>query len=86
MQVKVKFYGSLRKLTRAKEINVEVPEGSSVMELITHLSDIYGEEFEREVIDKGKIKRLVRIALNEEDIEDLSEKLEEGDEVSFTSR
>jgi len=82
----VKFYGSLRKLTRAKEINVEVPEGSSVMELITHLSDIYGEEFEREVIDKGKIKRLVRIALNEEDIEDLSEKLEEGDEVSFTSR
>ncbi|HDI10241.1 MAG TPA: MoaD/ThiS family protein [Euryarchaeota archaeon] len=86
MQVKVKFYGSLRKLTRAKEINVEVPEGSSVMELITYLSDIYGEEFEREVIDKGKIKRLVRIALNEEDIEDLSEKLEEGDEVSFTSR
>jgi len=82
----VKFYGSLRKLTRAKEINVEVPEGSSVMELITYLSDIYGEEFEREVIDKGKIKRLVRIALNEEDIEDLSEKLEEGDEVSFTSR
>jgi len=86
LQVKVKFYGSLRKLTRAKEINVEVPEGSSVMELITYLSDIYGEEFEREVIDKGKIKRLVRIALNEEDIEDLSEKLEEGDEVSFTSR
>jgi len=42
MRVKVKFSGSLSQLTACTEAEVELPEGSSVLELVQELTNRFG--------------------------------------------
>ena len=52
MRVKVKFFASIREITGKKEEDVEVPDNTTVEELIEILSSKYGREFSDYVYDE----------------------------------
>ena len=52
MKVRVKFYAVLREITGLKETDIELPEGSTVTDLLEELFNRFGDSFKKYVYDK----------------------------------
>ena len=88
LTVSVTFFGVYRLITTQSEIEVTLPSGSTVQDLIDRLALQYGEGFLDHLIDRssGKPWNLMGVALNGEilsDIQDFERPLRAGDEVLF---
>lgn len=87
MRVTVKFFTSLREIVGKKEEEFEFSKGTTIKELLRHLSETYGQSF-REYIynERGRVKSHLQFLINGKSIETLKgfeTKLEEGDKIAI---
>ena len=82
-KVNVKFFGAAVEAAN-RQTGTEV-DATNVRELLTRLSDNFGDSFKRKILDpKGEPQSFVNIYVNSKDIrhlEDLETPLHDGDEV-----
>jgi len=87
MEVKVKFFTSLREITGKKEDEIQSPKIFTVEELLDNLSKKYGREFTEYLYDeKGEVRSYIQILINGRGIKALQgfeTKLKEGDVVAI---
>lgn len=86
MKVRVHYLGPVRVRLNKKEEEINVPEKTSLLDLLRNLSDTYGEWFRREVLEddeknirQGMVITVNGIALGQ--LGGLAARLKEGDEV-----
>lgn len=56
MQVKILYFGLLRRVVSEKEEVVELPEGSSVRDLVAILVEKHGAEFQGRLFNQGGLQ------------------------------
>lgn len=67
--VKIRIPGILNSITKTKLVEIDIgQEDITVKQVIAELSRVYGPEFERKILEDGKLRRFVNIYLNGEDI------------------
>lgn len=84
MSVNVRIPTPLRKFTGGAE--VVAADGSTVGDVLAHLSEAHPGLGKRLYDDDGNVRRFVNIFANDEDIrflDELDTEVEEGDEVSL---
>lgn len=65
LAVTVRFYGIIRDVVDGPQVEVHLPQGSTVIDLIRSLADKYGEKFvERVMNSHGGLKTYVRVFVN----------------------
>jgi MoaD family protein len=70
--VKVKFMGDLRAIVGKRETTTNLPQGSTVKDLLTSLCDNYGEAFTARVLNQmGNLEHYVLVFLNGKNIKEL---------------
>ena len=70
--VKVKFMGDLRAIVGRRETTTNLPQGSTVKDLLTSLSNNYGEVFRSRVLNPmGNLEHYVLVFLNGKNIKEL---------------
>ena len=84
VSIKVKFMGDLRAVVRNRDLKMTLPQGSSVGDLLTFLSDSFGDPFTSWVFSgPGKLHHYILIFLNGQNIKDvggLATKLGDGED------
>jgi molybdopterin synthase sulfur carrier subunit len=87
MRIKVRFYGSLYELLNTREVDLELPDGSSLRTLIEVINSKLNPNFSRTLLDeRGGIRGSYVILLNGSAVRDdpLDKvKLNNGDVVAF---
>ncbi|MQL50758.1 hypothetical protein GFC01_00370 [Desulfofundulus thermobenzoicus] len=86
--ISVVFQGNYRLLTGQGRVEIQLPQGSSVNDLIAYLADRYGGDLRDQLIDPGtgKVWSLMALAVNGKilnSVEKFSLILKTGDEVLF---
>lgn len=70
--IKLKFMGDLRAIVKNREATTTLPKGSTVKDLLTSLSNHYGEVFSSRVLNPmGNLEHYVLVFLNGKNIKDL---------------
>lgn len=64
--MRVKFFASLREITKVKETEVEAPDIES---LLNKLVEMYGRQFRNAIFEDGKIRKFFKILHNGRDID-----------------
>jgi MoaD family protein len=84
VKVEITFYGALTKLTKNKNIEMNV---SALKEALSTLALKYGDQFKDRIYDeKGKVRRFINIYVNGKDIRYLNHintQFKNGDKVSI---
>ena len=85
MALSVNLYGLLRVLIGRQEM--ELPwQGGTLREMIAQMADQYGKVVRDELLDeKGELDRAYAVFIKGERVDDLSVRIEEGNEVVITS-
>ncbi len=84
MRVLFKSFGPIRRLLGKKIIEVEVPEDSTVRQVIDFIVKQRGEELHRLIMDKDRISGNLIVILNKKDVDTLGGvdiAVSEGDEI-----
>jgi MoaD family protein len=84
--VRFKSFGPVRRLLGQQIIELDVPEGSTVLQVVRHMVELGGEPLRDLVIDNGKIDANLIIMLNKRDVSTLGGvdiSVKEGDEVAL---
>jgi MoaD family protein len=77
--VKVSFYGVVKDAVDQPYVEVEIPQGATVRDLLQLLAQRYGDSFAQRVLDATTgIKTYVRIFINDRDIDDLDTPIADG--------
>jgi molybdopterin converting factor small subunit len=79
MRIKINFSYRLKELVGTRDLEIELAEGSNVMDLLTILTKKYGEEFKKDVW-AGENKTYVSVAINDK-MSDANAELNENDKV-----
>jgi len=73
LAVRIKFMGDLRAIVGKQETTANVPQGSTVKDLLASLSDSYGERFRSRVLNPmGNLEHYVLVFLNGTNIREMS--------------
>jgi molybdopterin synthase sulfur carrier subunit len=83
LDLRVKFFASLRDITKVKEAELEAPDIES---LLKKLVEMYGDQFRDAIFDDGNIRKFFKILRNGRDIDfeqGLKTKLESEDVVAI---
>ncbi|MHA1944022.1 MAG: MoaD/ThiS family protein [Candidatus Thorarchaeota archaeon] len=86
MRVLFKSFGPIRRLLGKKVIEVEVPEGSTVHQVVDIVVKQSGEDLYKLIMDKDKISGNLIIILNRKDVDTLGGVdvvVSEGDEIAI---
>jgi MoaD family protein len=86
LKVKFKSFGSVRRLLKDKIIDVEVPTGSTVRQVVNHVVEMGGEELQKLIMHNGEISGNLIVLLNKKDVETLGGidiVVHDGDEVAI---
>ena len=87
MKVEVKFFTSLREITGKKSDEIQLQNVITVEELLTLLSEKYGEKFREYIYNKkGKVQDFLSFLVNGKNINVLQgfdTKLKEGDIIAI---
>ena len=89
MKVKAVFIQEFYRKVGKFEVEVDLPEGATVRDLIDYLDANLIEGFKSEILEDGQVKYPVEIAVNGRRIdflEGLDTRLKEGDKVLFSPR
>ena len=84
ISVKVRFMGDLRAVVESRDLEMSLPQGSSVGDLLSSLAERFGDPFAKWVFTgSGDLHHYILIFVNGENIQDiggLSAKLGERDD------
>jgi molybdopterin converting factor small subunit len=81
MKVSVVYYNFLREAVGKKDELIELPEGETIFELLTLLTNRYGEKLATKLFHQGKVVSHLRIFLNDTIVTDYQHQLVNNDEV-----
>jgi len=84
--VRFKSFGPVRRILGQQMIELDVPEGSTVLQVVQQVVELGGEPLRDLVIDDGKIDGNLIIMLNKRDVSTLGGvdiTVKEGDEVAL---
>ena len=87
MRVTVKFFTALREIVGKKEEEFEFSRGTTVKELLKHLSESYGQAFKEYIYnERGRVKSHLQFLINGKSITTLKSfesRLKDGDKVAI---
>ncbi len=87
MRVKVKVFAKLRELVKNREIDVELKNGSTIIDLLTTLTETYGDELKSHLFsENGALKKHFTIYVNGVGVDELGGVkvvLKDGDVVAI---
>ena len=87
MKVTVKFFTTLREIVGKKEEEFEFSKGTTIKEVLRHLSESYGRTFKEYIYnEKGRIKSHLEFLINGKSITTLQgfeTKLKDGDKIAI---
>ena len=86
MKVRVRAFATLSNLLGGGPLEVELPEGSTVGDLLSELARRLGRAFREAVMEGGRLAEYVKVFVNGRDIDFLSglkTVLRDGDEVAL---
>jgi len=87
MRVTVKFFTALREIVGKKEEEFEFSKGTTVKELLKHLSENYGQAFKEYIYtEKGRARSYLEFLINGKSITTLKgfeTKLKDGDKIAI---
>ncbi|MEM2896006.1 MAG: ubiquitin-like small modifier protein 1 [Candidatus Bathyarchaeia archaeon] len=88
MRVTVKFFASLREMTKKRDEVFNLDEGLLVKDLVKILIDKYGSEFKYYVYDenKGSLKQDIQFLINGRNVltlDGLKTRLKDGDQIAI---
>jgi MoaD family protein len=72
-QIQINFYASFRSFAGAKSIQVDLPEGSSVKELLSRLETLYPPLRRQLLTPEGEVVAHIHLFINQRDISYLAE-------------
>ena len=86
MLVRFKSFGPIRRLLDKQLIEVEVPEGATVLQVVQIVADLGGSALQDLILKNGNIDGNLIVMLNKKDVStiggvDLS--ISEGDEIAL---
>ncbi|TFG32526.1 molybdopterin synthase sulfur carrier subunit [Candidatus Thorarchaeota archaeon] len=86
MLVRFKSFGPIRRLLDKQLIEVEVPEGTTVLEVVQKITDLGGSALKDLILKNGKIDGNLIVMLNKKDVStiggvDLT--VSNGDEIAL---
>jgi molybdopterin synthase sulfur carrier subunit len=83
--VSVRFSSALNNVTGTRATDIELGD-TTVRTLFDRLTEEYGEEFEKRLLQDGEVRRFVNVYVNGEDIRHLSgldTEIKDTDEISI---
>lgn len=86
MKVRFKSFGPVRRLLKEKVMDVEVPNDSTVRQVVNRVVEIGGEELRKLIIHDDDISGNLIVMLNKKDVETLGGidiVVHDGDEVTI---
>lgn len=86
MRIKVRYLATLYDLMGTMKDVLEVPDGSTVMDLIKAIDERYGGRLSKEILDGERLKDEYNVLVNGRSVEylaGLGTRLKDGDEVVF---
>jgi molybdopterin synthase sulfur carrier subunit len=86
MLIRVRFFGDLRKNIDKRWMIVEVPQDSTLHELISNIANNLDSSFLDKVVEKNAVRSEIRILVNGRNINYLNKlntKLSDGDVVTI---
>ncbi|MHA2396283.1 MAG: MoaD/ThiS family protein [Candidatus Thorarchaeota archaeon] len=86
MKVKFKSFGPVRRLLKEKIIEVEVPNDSTVRQVVNRVVELRGEELRNLIMHDNDISGNLIVMLNKKDVETLGGidiVVHDGDEVAI---
>ncbi|PHP45763.1 hypothetical protein B6V01_002350, partial [Methanosarcinales archaeon ex4572_44] len=66
--VRIRFSQALNRTTKERETTINLTDEITVRELINKLTEKYGKELERRLLEEGELKRFINIYIDGEDI------------------
>ncbi|MFX1368444.1 MAG: MoaD/ThiS family protein [Promethearchaeota archaeon] len=84
--MRFKSFGPFRRALAGKVLEVDVPEGSTVQQVISRVIEIGGPEIERLIMDGGRISGNLIVMLNKKDVNTLGGievPVSENDEIAI---
>ncbi len=85
MRVKVALASIYREAAGVKELDLDLPEGSTLRDLLLKLAELYGEPFTRLMAEDGSIDRDALLVVNGMSLKDAASKLKDGDFIFIAS-
>ncbi len=87
LKIEVRLFAGLRELAKQKAVTEDLPDGSTVADVINRLGDRFGPDFRKQVLDeRGRPNESFRILVNGQSIAALQgaeTKLRDGDVVAI---
>jgi molybdopterin converting factor small subunit len=86
LKVKFKSFGSIRRLLKAKIIDVDVPNDSTIRQVVNRVVELGGEELRNLIMHNEDISGNLILMLNKKDVQTLGGLdivVHEGDEVAI---
>ena len=86
MLVRFKSFGPIRRLLENQLIEVEVPDGATVLQVIQKVADLGGSELKDLILKNGNIDGNLIVMLNKKDVSTIGGvelSLSEGDEIAL---
>ncbi|MEM4700490.1 MAG: MoaD/ThiS family protein [Candidatus Nezhaarchaeales archaeon] len=85
MRVRVSLASIYREAARARELDLDLPDGSTVGDLVAKLGELYGGPFTKLIAEDGSINREVLLLVNGMSLRKPSFELKDGDFVFISS-
>lgn len=86
MLIRARFFGDLRRNLDKKWVAVEIPEGSTLIDLLSNISSTLDPGLRDKIVEKYETKPQIRILVNGRNIDYLDKlitKLSDGDVVTI---
>ena len=86
MLVRFKSFGPIRRLLEKQLIEVEVPEGATVLQVVQIVADLGGSELKDLIMKNGNIDGNLIVMLNKKDVSTIGGvvlSVSEGDEIAL---
>ena len=87
LKVRVLLFATFREVAGTSSLDVELPSGATVIDVLERLTEIFGEGFKRLLFKEGgKLGDYVRIAVNKSYLripEELRRTVCDGDEIAI---
>ena len=87
MRIMVKYFTILREIVDKKEEELEFSQGTTIKEVLKHLSETYGKEFKEYLFDeRGRVKGHLEFLINGKSIatmKGMETKLNDRDKIAI---
>lgn len=85
LRVRVSLASIYREAAGVRELDLDLPDGSTVRDLIVRLSELYGGAFRKLITEDGSIDREALLLINGMSLKEPSFELKDGDFVFISS-